>query len=354
MRKSMKKWIILCATLVIILAGMNVSAAEVTYKKSGHYKVYQGKIYQAYYEDTPITWEHAPAVLVNGNIMIPYQTAFVANGPKVKAVYRSALKRITFTYNDKKVKMYRGKKYMYVGKKKKKINTAPLYMKVDGKKYLYVPAKALCKALGLGYTYVKAEAKVYITKPVTVEIVTSSVKSSSNLTAKMLSAMTTKQFIETLGPIAQADYKKTGVLASVTLAQAINESGWGKTTLAQQGNNIFGMKIRLSENTWEGSVWDGKSYVTIKTQEEVKGKKVTISAKFRKYKNVLESVADHSAYLVNAKNGSNKRYAGLTATKSYSKQLSILQKGGYCTWSSYVSELTNLIKKYNLTKYDVK
>lgn len=333
---------------------MNVSAAEITYKKSGNLRVYQGKIYQVYYEGTPITWDSAPAVLINGNIMIPYQTALVANGPQLKAVYRSVLKRVTFTYNNKKVRMYRGKKYMYVGKKKKKILTAPLNMTVDGKKYLMVPAKALCKALGLGYTYVKSEKSVYITKPEEPEMVTSGLNISGNLTTKTLSAMTTQQFIATLGPIAQEDYKKTGVLASVTLAQAINESGWGKTTLAQQGNNIFGMKIRLSENTWGGSVWDGKSYVTIYTKEEVNGRKVTISAKFRKYKNVIESIADHSAYLVNAKNGSSKRYAGLTSTSSYSKQLSILQKGGYCTWSSYVKELTNLIKKYNLTKYDVK
>ena len=50
--------------------------------------------------------------------------------------------------------------------------------------------------------------------------------------------------------------------------------------------------------------------------------------------------------------GTHRRYNGLTTTKSYSTQLSILQKGGYCTWSGYVSELTTLIKKYNLTSWD--
>jgi flagellum-specific peptidoglycan hydrolase FlgJ len=164
--------------------------------------------------------------------------------------------------------------------------------------------------------------------------------------------LTQTAFIALIGPLAQQDYHKSGVLASVTLAQAINESGWGKTELAQKGNNIFGMKISLSGNTWSGSVWDGKSYVSIRTTEEYGGKKTKITAKFRKYKSVTDSIADHSAYLVNAMNGSKRRYTGLTATKKYSEQLKILQKGGYCTWSSYVSELTSLIKKYKLTQYD--
>ena len=85
---------------------------------------------------------------------------------------------------------------------------------------------------------------------------------------------------------------------------------------------------------------------------EYNGKKVIITAKFRKYSSVAQSIADHSAYLSNAMNGTHRRYNGLTTTKSYSTQLSILQKGGYCTWSGYVSELTTLIKKYNLTSWD--
>ena len=39
-------------------------------------------------------------------------------------------------------------------------------------------------------------------------------------------------------------------------------------------------------------------------------------------------------------------------TKNYVQQLNIIKKGEYCTWSSYVPELTKLIKKYNLTQYD--
>lgn len=92
--------------------------------------------------------------------------------------------------------------------------------------------------------------------------------------------MSTQEFVNAVGPIAREDYRKTGVLASVTLAQAINESGWGKSGLTQSSNNMFGMKTSLSGNSWSGSAWDGKSYAEVKTTEEYNGKKVIITAKF--------------------------------------------------------------------------
>lgn len=354
MKKSMKHWVIILAVFVLAFASLTVSA-KTTYKYGSKNKVYKKAFYTVVYQGKEITSDVAPALMINDNVMVPYKTALVANGPRVKAVWKASCKRLTVTYEDKTLKLYLNKKYMHVNGKKKKLNTAPLKAVVEGKGYIMVPLKAVTKALGLNYTYVKAEKKVYLEKPAPAPtLVSTAAKIVNGLTTKQLSALSTAQFIKTLGPIAQEDNKKTGILASVTLAQAINESGWGKTTLAQKGNNIFGMKIRLSENTWAGSVWDGKSTVTIKTTEEYKGKKVSVYADFRKYPNVNMSIADHSAYLVGAKNGSKKRYAGITGTKSYATQLSILQKGGYCTWSSYVSELTSLIKKYNLTAYDVK
>ena len=65
-----------------------------------------------------------------------------------------------------------------------------------------------------------------------------------------------------------------------------------------------------------------------------------------------DSIEDHSAYLLGAKNGSRKRYAGLTKTKSYKKQLQIIKKGGYATSGSYVNDLCRVIRTYNLTKWD--
>ena len=51
-----------------------------------------------------------------------------------------------------------------------------------------------------------------------------------------------KKFIERVGALATADMQKSGVLASLTIAQAILESGWGKSGLTVKGNALFGIK----------------------------------------------------------------------------------------------------------------
>ena len=103
--------------------------------------------------------------------------------------------------------------------------------------------------------------------------------------------------IKKVGPLFTADQKKTGILASVTAAQFILESGYGKSELAQNANNCFGMKKSLSGNTWAGSSWDGKSIYTKKTEEQnPDGSYVTITADFRKYPCVEDSIADPVSY----------------------------------------------------------
>ena len=149
--------------------------------------------------------------------------------------------------------------------------------------------------------------------------------------------------------------KKSGILASVSLAQFILESGYGKSELAQNANNCFGMKKSLSGNTWAGSSWDGKSVYTKKTQEDDgTGKLYTITADFRKYPCVEDSIADHSAYLLGAMNGSKQRYAGLKGCTDYKKAVQIIKDGGYATSTTYVTNLCNIIERWNLTQYDVK
>ena len=175
-----------------------------------------------------------------------------------------------------------------------------------------------------------------------------------SLKASAFKKMSTKKFIRTLGPIAQADSKESGVLASVTMAQAILESGWGKSQLAQKANNLFGMKTSLSGNTWKGSTWDKKSKYKKRTAEYGKNnRKYYITAHFRKYNSVARSIGDHSAYLTGAKNGKAYRYKGLTKTDSYKKQLTIIRKGGYATSKTYVKDLCKIIKKYKLYEWDL-
>jgi N-acetylmuramoyl-L-alanine amidase CwlA len=166
--------------------------------------------------------------------------------------------------------------------------------------------------------------------------------------------MTNKEFIELIGPKATKDYQKHGVLASITIAQACLESGYGTTELAKNANNLFGMKKSLSGNTWT-SVWDGKSIYTKKTNEEYTVGQITvITADFRRYSSIDLSIEDHSLYLTQAKKGSQLRYKGLTETKDYKKAAQIIKDGGYATDSQYVSKLCSLIERWNLTQYDIK
>ena len=124
------------------------------------------------------------------------------------------------------------------------------------------------------------------------------------LQATALKDLSNADVIKKVGSLFTADIKKSGILASVSLAQFILESGYGKSELAQKANNCFGMKKSLSGNTWSGSTWDGKSIYTKKTQEDDgTGKHYTITATFRKYPDIEKSIADHSAYLLGAKNG---------------------------------------------------
>ena len=178
---------------------------------------------------------------------------------------------------------------------------------------------------------------------------------SSELKASSFKDLSDADVIKKVGALFTADQKKSGILASVSLAQFILESGYGKSELAQKANNCFGMKKSLSGNTWSGSVWDSKSIYTKKTKEQNKdGSYTTITADFRKYPSVEDSIADHSAYLLGAKNGSKKRYAGLKGCKDYKKAAKIIKDGGYATSLTYVDKLCSIIEKWKLTQYDVK
>lgn len=360
---NLKKTLTIIMALVMLAGAFITPVANVeavtTFKLNGSTRRYTGKKSKVYFEGKQISTSTRYGLYINDNFMVPYKKLLVSSGPRMSGTYNRSTKVLILTYGNTNVRMKINSKKVYVnGLRKSNLNTPPMNVRMEGKNVVVVPIKRLCAELGLQYYYDSASRKIYIAKKTDGQANpganTSTIVSAATsiLQSTAFLNLTQTAFIALIGPLAQQDYHKSGVLASVTLAQAINESGWGKTELAQKGNNIFGMKISLSGNTWAGSVWDGKSYVSIRTTEEYGGKKTKITAKFRKYPSVTYSIADHSAYLVNAMNGSKRRYYGLTSTKSYSEQLNILRKGGYCTWSSYVSELTNLIKKYNLTKYD--
>ncbi|MDO5146542.1 MAG: glucosaminidase domain-containing protein [Eubacteriales bacterium] len=357
-----KKMIIFLLAFVMICSSVGTSAATI-YKRGKKTYRYTGAPCKVYVDNKKVSSLKKYGIVINNNLMIPYKQCLVKKGPEMEYSYDKASKTLTLVYNGTTVRMTANKKYIYVNEEKKKLRTAPTIVNFSGKNVYMIPAKAVLKnAFGFGYEYKNKKKKktLYLTTPETTTdagVVQSDEPpmmqvSTNTLTAAAFANMTTTQFIEAMGPIAQEDYKNSGVLASVTLAQAILESGWGKSTLCQAGNNVFGMKTNLSGNTWLGSSWDGVSMVTLRTGEEYNGRRVTVTASFRKYETVAQSVADHSAYLVNAKNGYANRYQGLTDTTSYVEQVNIIKNGGYATSSNYVSQLISLIERYNLTQYD--
>jgi flagellum-specific peptidoglycan hydrolase FlgJ len=172
--------------------------------------------------------------------------------------------------------------------------------------------------------------------------------------ASQLSGLSNQQVIDLVAPLFIEDQKKSGILASVSLAQFLLETGYGRTVLCQAANNGFGMKTYLSGNTWPGSTWDGSSSYVMSTQEQnPDGSYFTYTEAFRKYPCLEDSISDHSAYLLNAPNGDKLRYQGLQGCKDYKHAFEIIYNGGYATSLTYVKELCMVVEMWNLTKYDI-
>lgn len=174
----------------------------------------------------------------------------------------------------------------------------------------------------------------------------------NNLQASDLKDLTQEEVIELVGPLFTEDQKNTGILASVSLAQFILESGYGKSGLTQASNNCFGMKSGLSKNNWTGSTWDGESTVTRGTKEYRNDHYESTTASFRAYDSINDSIADHSAYLLGAKKNGNSRYPNIKDCTDYRTAATIIKNGGYATSPTYIEKLCKIIEKWDLTKYD--
>ncbi len=88
---------------------------------------------------------------------------------------------------------------------------------------------------------------------------------STGLQATSLKDMEPAAVVAKVASMFMANQRQSGILASVSMAQFILESGYGKSELAQDANNCFGMKASLSGNTWSGFAWDGHSVYSMKT-----------------------------------------------------------------------------------------
>ena len=153
------------------------------------------------------------------------------------------------------------------------------------------------------------------------------------------------KFIDNLSKQAILNYREYVILPSITVGQAILESGWGESQLTQKSNNLFGIK---ADNRW-----DGKS-VNVQTGENYNE---TVVASFRAYSSIEDSIKDHCEFL-----NINSRYTenGVFESKDYKEQAQALEDAGYSTKENekgekiYADILIDVIKKYNLQLLDHK
>ena len=152
-------------------------------------------------------------------------------------------------------------------------------------------------------------------------------------------------FLRLAVPAAQAAQRKYDIPASVTIAQAILESsnslGWGRSQLATEANNFFGIKATDIE--------DPEQYIQLPTHEYEHGELVTIEADFARYTDPADSFDAHARLLAIA-----HRYMPAMACCHDPEAFCIqLQKCGYSTSPSYGVTLAKLIHDYDLEQYDV-
>jgi len=142
---------------------------------------------------------------------------------------------------------------------------------------------------------------------------------------------TPEEYISTWKDFAVSEMKRSGIPASIKLAQGLLESANGNSRLAVVANNHFGIKC----HGWEG--------------EEVYHDDDKKNECFRKYKDAKESFIDHTEFLM-----TRSRYAFLFEYKptDYKSWANGLRRAGYATDPNYPQKLINLIERYNLYQYD--
>ena len=181
-----------------------------------------------------------------------------------------------------------------------------------------------------------AEAKQAAPKAASA-VATSQENSITDLSALHFSNNASQQaFIQSVAPGAIQGWNEYKVLPSITVAQAIVESGWGRSALSTQAHNLFGIKGSYNGNS-----------VVMRTREVYGGRSVYVNANFRSYANNSESVTDHGRFL-----NVNSRYRNLLGDTNYASVANKLRQDGYATDPSYASTLIRFVQTYNLNQLD--
>jgi Mannosyl-glycoprotein endo-beta-N-acetylglucosaminidase len=158
---------------------------------------------------------------------------------------------------------------------------------------------------------------------------------------KPTSANQQQAFLDSATQAAMVASAATGVPASVTVAQAILESDWGRSTLAQSASNYFGMKA-LGGLGNDGVVW-------MPTAEfDANGQAYTTISPFRAYRSLTDSLVDHDRLLSNT-----SRYSQAMQAASNPRQFAqLLAEAGYATDPQYADKLIALMDRYDLYRLD--
>lgn len=151
--------------------------------------------------------------------------------------------------------------------------------------------------------------------------------------------MTRQEFIDYLAPAAQKNYQTYHVLPSISLAQAILESDWGRSDLAEESKNLYGIKGGSGDPDYLTQEFNGESFITV-------------DEPFRTYRNFEESMEDHALLLVNGTTYDPEIYHGVLYASNYKEAAAALQDAGYATDPNYAAKLVNLIEEYGLYEFD--
>ena len=141
-----------------------------------------------------------------------------------------------------------------------------------------------------------------------------------------------QEYVDQWSSVAVEQMNRYRIPASITLAQGLLESGAGRSELAREGNNHFGIKCH---NGWTGP--------TVYKDDDQR------NDCFRSYKTARESYEDHSRFLVNG-----RRYQSLFSLKmtDYKGWARGLKAAGYATNPKYADRLIEIIEVYKLYEYD--
>ena len=153
--------------------------------------------------------------------------------------------------------------------------------------------------------------------------------------------LTEEKFIQTI--VDSLKGQEHNILPSVTIAQAILESNWGKSSLAKEACNLFGIK---ASNDWTGAVYKKQT-----REQKPTGEVYTITADFRKYGSYLESIKDHDRFFTSTP-WRVQNYKRVLEAKNYKTQALALRECGYATDLNYGNKLIQLIERLGLQQYD--